>query len=237
MIKFVIIEDDSNYKNICKKIIDKIMFSNNVAYEFNYFDRYSKDLQAIINDNSIFKIFIMDIELKGTKSGLDIAKQIREDDWDSEIIFITSHDKMFEPVFRTIFKVFDFIEKFHNLESRLEQDLKTIISKDYDTKKFFYVNKRSELQIYLKDILYIYRDTTERKIVLVTTKNKFFANLSISETLLKLDERFKQIHRACIVNTNKVSCYNWNEGYFVLCNGKKIDLCSKNYKEDSSVKR
>ena len=139
---------------------------------------------------------------------------------------------MFETVYRTIFKVFDFIEKFHNLDSRLEKDLNKIISKDLDNKKFIYKSKKTDLQIYLKDIYYIHRDTVERKVVIVTKQTQFLVGLSILETLEHLDERFKQIHRACIVNTDYVNEYNWQEGYFVLKNGLKINLCSKNYKVD-----
>ncbi|UKI29294.1 MAG: hypothetical protein L6V78_03105 [Clostridium sp.] len=48
----------------------------------------------------------MDIEIQGEKSGLDIAREVRKDDWDSEILFITNHDKMYDTVYESLFKVF-----------------------------------------------------------------------------------------------------------------------------------
>ena len=88
-----------------------------------FFSKYTKILQNIIKDNSIHKIFIMDIELENNTSGIQIAKYIRENDWDSEIIFTTSHDKMFETVYRNIYQVFDFIEKYKAI------NIETIASK------------------------------------------------------------------------------------------------------------
>ena len=173
----------------------------------------------------------MDIELESLKSGIDIAHEIRKTDWDSEIIFVTSHDKMFETVHRTILKVFDFIEKFHLLEKRLEDDIKLIISQNHDCEKFCFENKKIKMQIYLKDIMYIYRDTYEKKLVIQTTNNKFLVNMTMFEILKKLDDRFKQVHRACIVNTQRVRSYNWCKGYFTLDNGKEVDYCSKSYKK------
>ena len=114
----------------------------------------------------------MDIELEGSVSGIQIAKKIRTDDWESEIIFITSHDKMFETVYRSIYQVFDFIEKYHEMSERLQKDLNVIFKKNFDNKMFTYSNKFFDLKIYYRSILYIYREKDERKLVIVTDTNK-----------------------------------------------------------------
>ena len=44
-----------------------------------------------------------------------------------DIIFITNHGNMFELVHRKIFNVFEFIEKYQNMEKRLERDIKKIV--------------------------------------------------------------------------------------------------------------
>jgi len=235
MIKFVILEDKKHFQNIILNVIDKVVFKTNVDYKIEKYTGYNKVLEKTIHDTSMRKIYILDIELENSKSGLEIAKEIRKNDWDSEIIFITSHDRMFETTFRSIFKIFDFIEKFHNLEKRLAKNLKLILDQKTDFKMFIYENNKIKIQIYLKDILYVYRDTQERKLVIITTNNKFLVNMTIIEMLSNLDERFKQIHRACIVNTEKVNKYDWNEGCFTLNSGKKVSLCSKTFKENFNV--
>lgn len=232
MIKYIVIDDDQKELERVDKIINKIVFKTETDYEVEKFTKYNSELEKLIKDNSMGKVYIIDIELDKKKSGLDIAREIREIDWDSEIIIITNHDRMFETVYKTIYKVFNFIEKFDNMETRLEQDLKTIIRKNDDKKKFVYKNNKISLQIYLKDILYIYRDTIERKLVIMTTNNRYFVNMTIQNLLDLLDSRFKQVHRACIVNDERVRLYNWNEGYFELDNAEKVYMLSKTFRKE-----
>ncbi|MDD4188385.1 MAG: LytTR family transcriptional regulator DNA-binding domain-containing protein [Bacilli bacterium] len=234
MIKFVVIEDGPDYQEIICKIIEKTIFKTDNDYRIEKHNKYSLELSETIKDCSVHKIYILDIDLGKGPSGLEIAKEIREIDWDSEIIFITSHAKLFETVYRNIFNVFAFIEKFVSLESRLEDILLKIISKKVDIGKFYYSNSKIDVQIYYKDITYIYRDTIERKLVIKTTTNKFLLNKTILEISKELDDRFKQIHRACIVNIDRVNMFNWSKGYFELDNGEKVNLCSKNFRKNIS---
>ena len=81
MIKFVVVEDDKSQQEKVKGVIDKVKFKTNEETETVFFSKYTKILQNIIKDNSIHKIFIMDIELENNTSGIQIAKYIRENDW------------------------------------------------------------------------------------------------------------------------------------------------------------
>lgn len=231
MIKFVLVDDNKDFTSIIINIIEKTIFKTNIDYTIESFFTYNNSLQKLIDDCSVQKVYILDIDLGKSLSGLEIAKKIRKNDWDSEIIFVTNHDKMFETIYRNIFKVFAFIEKFISLEDRLEKTITTIINKKSDYGKFCFSNSKINIQIYYKDITCIYRDTLERKLVIKTTSNKFLISMSITEIIKKLDGRFKQIHRACIVNDERVNIYNWSKGYFVLDTKEKIDMCSKNYKD------
>lgn len=103
MIKIVVIEDEKIHQDKIKEVISKLVFKTTEDVKVEYFTKYNKSLQKIIDDDSIRKIFIMDIELESSISGIQIAKKIRENDWESEIIFTTSHDKMFETVYRNIY--------------------------------------------------------------------------------------------------------------------------------------
>lgn len=231
MIKYVVIDDENKELELVEKIINKVMFKTESEYEIYKFNKYTPTLENIINDNSQAKVYIIDIELDNKKSGLDIARQIRENDWDSEIIIITNHDRMFETVYKTIYKVFNFIEKFDNMETRLETDLTAISRKTDDKEKFVYENNKISLQIYLKDILYIYRDTVERKLVIVTTNNKYLVSLTIQNMLERLDNRFRQTHRACIANKERVRMFDWQKGYFELETGEYVYMLSKTFRK------
>ena len=81
------------------------------------------------------------------------------------------------------------------------------------------------------DILYLYRDTIERKIAIKTVNgNVFLVNKNINQIIEELDDRFIQVHRSCIVNKNRVNVYNWAGGYFILDTNEKVNMLSKKYK-------
>lgn len=229
MIKFIIVDDEIKWIDEYEKIINDVAFNSNKQYEIKKFKKYDEDLHKLILDNSEQKIYLMDLDLDNKHTGMDILREIREEDWDSEIIVLTNHDRMFETVHKEIYKTFDFIEKFDNFEVRLRKDLKKIISKKYDTDKFIYNNNKISLQIYLKDIIYVYRDTVDRKLVIKTTNNQFIVNMPINEIMEKLDDRFIQCHRSCIINDERIVEKNYAQGYFVTDTGEKVDMLSRKY--------
>lgn len=234
MVKFVIVEDEESTQQKVRKVIRSVVNGKNNEEELDIetFKKYGESLRKVITDTSMHKVYVLDVELANSISGIEIAKLIRKNDWDSEIIFITSHDKMFETVYRSIYEVFDFIEKFHDMESRLAKDLKEIISRKFDSQMFTYKSRNIDFQIYYKSILYIYRDKKERKIIIQTDTNCFKLNLTMAEALSLLDTRFKTVHRACIVNTERVMKYNWSKGTFLLDTGEEVPLLSRKYKKE-----
>lgn len=232
MIKFIIVDDEEKWINEFSRIINDVLFKSDKEYEIFSFKKYNNELKDLIMDNSQQKIYIMDLELDPKHTGMDILREIREDDWDSEIIVVTNHDRMFETVHKEIYKTFDFIEKFDDFEKRLKKDIKKIISKKFDTDKFIYHTRKISLQIFMKDIIYIYRDTVDRKLVVRTTNNEFIVNLSINEIIKQLDSRFKQCHRSCIINEDRITKKNYVEGYFVTDTGETVHMLSKMFRED-----
>lgn len=97
---------------------------------------------------------------------------------------------------------------------------------------FVYKTNNIELNLYYKSILYIYRDTAERKLVIVTDSNKYMIGLSIKEIIPYLDYRFVKCYKSCIVNTARVQEKNYKDGYFTLDNGEKVYMLSKKCKKD-----
>lgn len=236
MIKFVVVDDDTKVCQDIKTIIRKVACTCSDPVKINCYNSVTKSLIADMNETGVQTVFILDIALPGGKSGIQLAKEIREKSLDSIIIFITNHDKMFESVYRNIYNIFDFVEKFHNFEKRIEEDIKLIVDKKFDEKCFTYSNRNLDLQIFLKSITYIARDKEERKIIINTDTNQYIISMNLADCLKELDERFKFSHRSCIVNTRRIQSYNWVKGYFVLDSGEKIELLSRKYKKELAAK-
>lgn len=232
MIKIIVVDDDNEMHNTVRQIIRKVIFNIDSEIKIYNFFKMCGELETEILDNSCPKIYLLDIELANSGSGIQIAKKIREKDWDSQIIFMTNHDKMFETVYRNVYQVFDFIEKFHDFSPRLEKDLKAILNMKFDNKIFYYSGRNADLQLYMKSILYIHRDSTERKVMLVSDKNTFIISLSLNEVLEKLDDRFAMCHRSCIVNKSRVQKYDWTSKEITLDTGKVLKMLSKKYKKE-----
>ena len=223
MIKFIIVDDDGKEIEKVKALIHEVVSDAKILS----FSKINSALKAEIENVDEHKIYILDIELANKISGITIAKLIREVDWESEIIFITNHDKMFESTHRSIYEVFDFIEKFHDFDKRFKKDIREILKRNFDNKMFKYNANNIELNIYYRNILYIYRDKDERKLVIVTPNNNYKVTMAIKEIPQYLDDRFVQCHRSCIVNKNRVEEKNYKKGYFVLDTGDKVFLLSK----------
>jgi len=230
MIKFIIIEDEEKYTKEYENVINNILFKTENEYDIFKFNKYNNDLKNIIRDNSEMKIYLVDLQLNSKYDGMNILREIRENDWDSEIIVLTNHDRMFESVHKEIYKTFDFIEKFVDLEKRLKRDIKKILSKKQDNGKFVYKTRKVELQVYYKDIIYIYRDTIDRKLFMKTSYNYFIIDMSMKEMKKMLDDRFIMCHRSCIINNERISEKNYVKGYFITDMGEKVDLLSKKYR-------
>lgn len=223
MVKFIIVDDEEKEIEHVKSLIHDVA----TDVEIISFPKITSELKSEIGNTDDHKIYILDIELANKVSGITIAKLIREVDWESEIIFITNHDKMFESTHRSVYEVFDFIEKFHDFDKRFKRALRNILKRNFDNKMFKYSANNIDLNIYYRNILYIFRDTEERKLVIVTPNNKCKVSMNIKDIMDFLDGRFVQCHRSCIVNKNRVEELNYKEGYFVLDTGEKVYMLSK----------
>lgn len=229
VIKFIVVDDNKDELAHIKGLLDEVVKEDKEVLAFS---KVNQELKDVINDTDSRKVYILDIEIGNNVSGINIAKMIRDIDWESEIIFITNHDRMFESAHRAIYEVFDFIEKFHDFDKRFKKAVKEIIKRNFDNKMFIYKsNNGIELSLYFKSMLYIYRETEDRKLVIVTDRNKYMVNMNIKDIIECLDDRFVQCHRSCIVNKNRINEKNFKEGYFVLDNGEVVYMLSKKYKK------
>ena len=228
MIRFVIVDDDKEEIVHIKSLLDEVVKEDKEVLSFS---KFNTELKKEIENKDVRKVYILDVELNDKISGINIAKLIRDTDYENEILFITNHDSMFESVHRGVYEVFDFIEKFHDFDKRFKKDIKDIIKRNFDNKMFNYKVNTVELSIYYREIMYIYTD--ERKLVIVTPTNKYTVNMTIKEMLTLLDDRFKQCHKSCIVNTDHIEKKDYKNGYIILDNGMKVDFLSKKLMKDS----
>ena len=227
MIKIILIDNDERNYLTLKNIIGKLDFLYSKNLIIKWYTKYSEELDNTINEQETKKIYFINNKYELNKNNL--ANHIRTSDYRSELILLGNTYK------KWINNIFDFLPNIYEYPKKILLDLKQILDNFYIGNMFQYKNRKFSLNIYYDNILFIYRDTSERKVVIVTDNNKYNLCMSLNEVKDHLDGRFKQAHRACLLNICRVQEYNWANNYFVLETGKKIKLLSKKYRDDIEI--
>lgn len=90
MIKFIICDDYASYREMVSKVVNDFCLENDLEFSIECFDDYNEEFFKSI-DSECNNIFIMDIEVP-SMTGLDAARKIMANGFNSPIIFFSSHD-------------------------------------------------------------------------------------------------------------------------------------------------
>ena len=124
-----------------------------------------------------------------------------------------------------------FISKFDNMENRLTSAINKAL-KIVGIKQAIRFEERGIIYtIPLDDILYITTSTIDRKTVLVTGYNEYKCSKSLNEVSEMLNGNFKQSHRSCLINLNRVSKIDKKNNIIEFDSGIKTDLLSDSFKK------
>ena len=231
MINFIICDDVKKYREMAEKVIDAYMMKNKVEYKTHLFEDYDNSFMKIVESKLSFKIYILDIETP-SKSGIDIARYIRNKDVDSVLIFLTGHQELGNVVIKNDFLFLSFINKFDNCEERLKKS----IDKALQVFKIKSIVKFKDNGIFYTipqdDILYITRDSVDRKCIIITDYNEFKVGKSLSELESMVNDNFVKTHRACIVNRRRVLSCSKSLKQVVFDNGTTSDLISTRFDKE-----
>ncbi len=231
MINFIICDDVKQYREMVEHIVDSYMMKNKLEYKTYVFEDYDNEFMKIVESKLSFKIYILDIEAP-TRSGIDIARIIRTKDVDSVLIFLTGHQELGHVVMKNDFLFLSYINKFDNCEQRLTKSLdkalqmfkvKSII-KFKDNGVFYTIPQ--------DDILYITRDSVERKCIIVTDYSEFHVGKSLSELEDMVNDNFVKTHRACLMNTKRILSFSKSQKEVVFDNGMTSDLISTRFDKE-----
>ncbi len=230
MLDFIVCDDDEIVRKNVGNIINKCMMKNNHAYKVKLFSDYNDKFMKELENHNSYKVYILDIEAP-SKSGIDIARKIRKKDKESAIIFLTGHEECGYSVLKSCTNFLTFISKFDEYEENLINAIKEALELLHIKKVLTYTEHNVTYNITISNILYITKDTINRKSVIVTDNNIHKTYTAINELLKKLSPVFIQTHRSCIVNKERIEKIDKNKNIIYFDNGVKIDLLSDNYKK------
>ena len=231
MINVIICDDNEKDRNNVSKIVKDYMGKNKVEYNLHLYEDYNKKFYSILDRKIPFKIYLLDIETP-SKSGIDVAREIRRKDVDSVIIFLTAHEELGNIVLKNDLMFLSFINKFDDLENRLNNSLKKSLELLKHKNVIRFSDKNILYTININDILYITKESFERKTIIKTDYAEFKVNKSLAEIIEMLDNRFIRTHRACYINSDRKVTIDKGKRIIMFDNGENIDLLSDKYKKE-----
>lgn len=233
MINFVVLEDNPHHRKKTKDIIFNYMMKNKYEFDILFFERETDTFIELVENHDSNYIYILDFELPNT-TAIDVARRIRKKDWTSPIIVFTVNGGMAFDTFKQRLQILDFVNKQFEAEKNLHE-LFDICLKQLDVRENFkYKIGKVDYSIAFDKILYIYKDTVERKSVIVTDKNEYKISLNLIKVKELLNDDFIFTHKACIVNSKRVDAYVWSKGKVIFDNGKEAPFLSKTHKKELS---
>lgn len=234
MINVIICDDVKRDLERVYKVVSLYMKSNNIKSKIYLFNDYDNKFMRFINENLSFKIYILDIETP-SRSGIDVAREIRRKDVDSVIIFLTGHEELGGIILKNDLMFLSFINKFDNLKNRLNNSLKKALDILKQKQVIRIEDNNNTYIINLKDILYLTKESFERKTIIVLDYAEYKVNLSLSKVEKLLDNNFIKTHRSCIVNMSRVSRIDRTNKLIYFDSNESIDLLSDKYKKELSI--
>lgn len=228
MINIIICDDNKEMLDILKKFMSKIVFKYNIEYKIQAFNSYNEDFLSVMKSQLQNKFYILDIEVKNI-SGIEIAKKIRNDDWESAIILLTAHYELEYLANHSKILLLDFISKFDLYEEKIKENLDLYISKISKGDKLSFKQGGTKINLNYDDILYIYYDKIARKSIIITKNGQYHLSISLKKVKESLKCNFCYSHRSCIVNKNYVREINKTKKEIVLTNDIRIPFLSKKY--------
>ena len=230
--KILIVEDESLVA------LDMVDMLSRMGYELLPNAMGFTDAVDIL-DNHKPDLILLDINLSGSKTGIDLAQLLR-DKYKVPFIFITSHsDKQTVTNASAtlpsgyLVKPFDAEDLFTSIEVALANHAaKGGVLRNVDTglkvdDSIFVKTDRNFIKVKIADILWL--ESEHNYMFIVTEKGKHIVRSSFKDFLENIpNDYFIQVHKSYIVNINKVESFSHSD---LVINGKEIPL-SRNCKDD-----
>lgn len=234
MLNVIICDDNKRDLDKISKFVDNYMKRNNFEYKSFIYRDYNDEFMKIVKSKMPFKIYILDIETP-SRSGIDVAREIRKKDLESVIIFLTGHDELGRIILQNDLMFLAFVNKFDNFDKRLNE----VLYKAIDLVKMRRIIKIEDgTDIYLfdmNDILYLSTESFPRRTIIKTDYMECKVKKPLKNIVENLDDRFVKTHKSCIINKNRVTRIDKVKKIIYFDNNEKIDLLSDKYKKELMI--
>lgn len=226
MLDIFICEDNNNHRLRIEKIISNIILIENLDMKITLSTPDPNDiLNYKKNDNSL-SLYFLDVDLKNSINGIQLADKIRDYDPRGFIVFITTHAEMSYLTFLYKVEAIDYIIKddYQILSSKIKDCIMNVQKKysNSNTSNQKVINIKNGdkiIHLELNKILFFETSPLIHRLN-VYTENKciqFYSKMKEIEEML--DERFCRCHQSYIINTDKISEIDTTSRTITMING------------------
>ena len=198
MLHFVLCDDNAQILNRLVKVLEAIFVKNDIDAQISFASTTSAEVLSYVETN-VVDVLILDINLKSSVSGCDIADIVRKKNKDIYIIFLTAHLEYALIAYR--YKTFDYLSK-PITDERLEETILRLVEDTRESHAQF-IKLGNSTFIKQNDINYIKKDGM--KLVFCTHTRNYEIYSSFSKIQNCLPGNFVRCHKSYIINVNNVT--------------------------------
>ena len=224
MVNFVLCDDNFGALDKLSRMLNSIIISNNLKGQITYTTDNPTNLLNFVNNNPT-DVLLLDIDLKSSTSGLEIAEQIRKIDKSIYIIFVTGHFEFGMVAYK--YKTFDFLQKPLTRE-RFEETILRLYSDIFGDKVKYLKLDNDKTVIKENTIKFIKKDGM--KVIFKTDTRDYETYSSFSKISEMLPYNFVRCHKSYIVNIDKIVDIDLSDNIITFSKNDKCYIGPK-YKE------
>lgn len=204
MLSFVVCDDNKAILDRLVKMLESLFIKHHFDAEVSF---ASPDANSTLQylENNVVNALFLDIDLKSTISGLDLAEKIRKINKEVYIVFTSAHLEYILKAYQ--YKTFDFMPKPITIE-RLEDTLLRMIDdmQGRDIKSHF-IRLNNGSTIINEDSINLIKKNG-MKLVFYTDNRIYETYSSFNKISEDLPSNFVRCHKSYIANINKISDVN-----------------------------
>lgn len=222
MIELIICDDDAMSLNQTRQFLTDMMHQWNEEIEIMTYTDSDSLMKRIQSENEQTDILLLDIDMPN-RSGMEIAKLIRDEDRDIIVIFLTAHEEFVYMSFQ--YAPFRYIRKEY-MKEELPSAMKAAVAKLSAQQSFSVCLRTQEGEVSVKIADITHFQMENRRVCVYTAQGgTYMIWKKLKELKAEIDAKdgsFVYVHSGCVVNLRYVRTRR--SGMVVLDGAREIEI-------------
>lgn len=231
MLHFIICDDNHKHNESLYARLEKILKETEIKGFITLMTEDGEEVLRYAQANTDkTNVYLLDINLRAKKTGLDIAAKIREIDNRAYFVFISAYQEYCLLSFKV--KTFDFLVKPISVEA-LEKCLKSLYGDYLGSKDKGMLTIKTGTSLYVIEISTILFFEKFKQILTIHTSNETvqcYDSLEKMQNIL-LSQGFFRCHKSYLVNLGKIKYIDKKKNLIVMATGQTCYVSRKFKKE------